>query len=79
MLIVFALVIFQNNVMKNKDVHEMRMKNYFIQATKEILKYERIKHVSVRSVAGRSGYSYTTIYNYFKDLNDLVFYCVEDF
>lgn len=65
--------------MKNKDVQEMRMKNYFIQATKEILKSEGIKHVSVRSVADRAGYSYTTMYSYFKDLNDLVFYCVEDF
>jgi AcrR family transcriptional regulator len=65
--------------MKNKDVQEKRMKGYFIQATKEILKSEGIKHVSVRSVADRAGYSYTTMYNYFKDLNDLVFYCVEDF
>ena len=54
--------------MKNKDVQEMRMKNYFIQATKEILKSEGIKHVSVRSVADRAGYSYTTMYNYFKEI-----------
>lgn len=65
--------------MKNKEVQEKRMKSYFIQATKEILKSEGIKHVSVRSVADRAGYSYTTMYNYFKDLNELVFYCVEDF
>jgi AcrR family transcriptional regulator len=65
--------------MKNKDVQEKRMKGYFIQATKELLKAEGIKNVSVRSVADRAGYSYATMYNYFKDLNDLVFYCVEDF
>ena len=65
--------------MKNKDVQEKRMRGYFIQATKEILKSEGIKNVSVRSVADRAGYSYTTMYNYFKDLNELVFYCVEDF
>lgn len=65
--------------MKNKDVQEKRMRGYFIQATKEILKSEGIKHVSVRSVADRAGYSYTTMYNYFKDLNELVFHCVEDF
>lgn len=79
MLIIFALLIFENNIMKNKDVQEKRMKSYFIQATKEILKSEGIKSLSVRSVADRAGYSYTTMYNYFKDLNDLVFYCVEDF
>jgi len=65
--------------MKNKDVQEKRMRGYFIQATKEILKSEGIKSVNVRSVADRAGYSYTTMYNYFKDLNELVFYCVEDF
>jgi len=79
MLIIFALLIFKNSTMKNKDVQEKRMKSYFIQATKEILKSEGIKSLSVRSVADRAGYSYTTMYNYFKDLNDLVFYCVEDF
>ncbi len=65
--------------MKNKDIQEQRMKGYFIQATKEMLKSEGLKSLSVRSVADKAGYSYTTMYNYFKDLNELVFYCVEDF
>jgi len=55
------------------------MKGYFIQATKELLKSEGLIGVNVRSVAEKAGYSYTTMYNYFKDLNELVFYCVEDF
>lgn len=65
--------------MTNKEIQEQRMKGYFIQATKEILKAEGLKAVNVRSIAERAGYSYTTMYNYFKDLNDLIFYCVEDF
>jgi AcrR family transcriptional regulator len=65
--------------MKNKEIQEKRMKNYFIQATKEILKGEGLQSISVRNVADRAGYSYATLYNYFKDLNDLVFLCVSDF
>jgi AcrR family transcriptional regulator len=66
-------------VMKNKEIQEKRMKEYFIQATKDILKAEGLKSLSVRSIADRAGYSFATLYNYFKDVNDLVFLCVNDF
>lgn len=65
--------------MKNKLLQEERMKGYFIQAAKEILKSEGIKAISVRNIAERAGYSYATLYNYFRDVNDLVFECVSDF
>lgn len=65
--------------MKNKEIQEKRMREYFIQATKEILKGEGLKSLSVRNIADRAGYSYATLYNYFKDVNDLVFLCVHDF
>ncbi len=65
--------------MKNKEIQEKRMKEYFIQATKEILKGEGLKCVSVRNIADQAGYSYATLYNYFKDVNDLIFLCVNDF
>jgi len=65
--------------MKNKDIQEKRMKEYFIQATKDILKGEGIKSLSVRNIADQAGYSYATLYNYFKDVNDLIFLCVNDF
>ena len=65
--------------MKNKEIQEKRMKEYFIQATKEILRGEGLKCVNVRNIADKAGYSYATLYNYFRDVNDLVFYCVEDF
>jgi len=79
MLIKFALLIFNSGVMKNKEIQEKRMKEYFIQATKDILRGEGLKSLSVRNIAERAGYSYTTLYNYFKDVNDLVFLCVNDF
>lgn len=55
------------------------MREYFFQATREILKAEGLKGISVRNVAERAGYSYATLYNYFKDINELVFLCVSDF
>lgn len=66
-------------LMKNKEIQEKRMKEYFIQATKDILKGEGLQSLSVRNIADQAGYSYATLYNYFKDVNDLVFLCVSDF
>jgi AcrR family transcriptional regulator len=77
MLIIFAVLI--NKEMDNKQIQEQRMKGYFIQATKEILKAEGLKSISVRNIADRAGYSYATLYNYFKDVKDLIFLCVKDF
>ncbi|HUX53934.1 MAG TPA: TetR/AcrR family transcriptional regulator [Williamwhitmania sp.] len=65
--------------MKNKEIQEQRMRGYFIQAAKDMLRAEGLKSISVRAIADRAGYSYTTMYNYFKDVNDLIFVCVEDF
>ncbi|MBI9072912.1 MAG: TetR/AcrR family transcriptional regulator [Melioribacteraceae bacterium] len=65
--------------MGTKEIQEQRMKEYFIHATKDILKGEGLKSISVRNIAERAGYSYATLYNYFKDIKDLIFECVVDF
>lgn len=65
--------------MVNNPIQEKRMKTYFIDATKEILKSEGIKALSVRNIAQQAGYSYATLYNYFKDIKELIFECVQDF
>jgi AcrR family transcriptional regulator len=65
--------------MDKKDIQEQRMRNYFIEAAKEIIRGEGFKAISVRNIAERAGYSYTTLYNYFKDIKDLIFVCVTDF
>jgi len=62
-----------------KEIQEQRVRGYFIQATKDMLKGEGLKSLSVRSIAERAGYSYATLYNYFKDVQTLVFECVKDF
>lgn len=62
-----------------KAIQEERMKGYFLAAVKELIRGEGLEVVSTRNVAERAGYSYATLYNYFKDIRDLIFSCVEDF
>ncbi len=63
---------------KNK-IQEERTRSYFVEAAKEILKSEGIQAVSARNVAEQAGYSYATLYNYFKDMKDLISVCLEEF
>ena len=65
--------------MDRKLLQEQRIKGYFVQAAKDILRSEGLKGISVRNVAQKAGYSYATLYNYFKDIRFLVFECVRDF
>lgn len=55
------------------------MRGYFIDSAKSILKGEGLRSISVRNIAENAGYSYATLYNYFKDIKDLIFECVKDF
>ncbi|NQV37717.1 MAG: TetR/AcrR family transcriptional regulator [Candidatus Marinimicrobia bacterium] len=64
--------------MQNK-IQEQRMREYFIQAAKEIIRGEGMRAISVRNVAEQAGYSYATLYNYFTNIKDLVFECTVDF
>lgn len=66
-------------IMDKKTIQEERIKRYFINAASEILRGEGLKCVNVRNIADRAGYSYATLYNYFKDVRDLIFECVKDF
>jgi AcrR family transcriptional regulator len=65
--------------MGNREIQEQRIRGYFVQATKEILKSEGLKSLSVRNIAQKAGYSFATIYNYYRDVKDLIFECVKDF
>jgi len=65
--------------MSNKLIQEQRKRSYFIEATKEILKGEGSKALSVRNIAERAGYSYATLYNYFKDQTELISLSLLDF
>lgn len=65
--------------MSASELQQQRMRTYFIDATKEILRGEGLKVASARNIAERAGYSYATLYNYFDDLTALIFESVKDF
>ena len=49
-------------------IQEERIRKYFIDAAKELIRGEGLSVVTARNVAERAGYSYATLYNYFKDI-----------
>lgn len=55
-----------------RSIKAQRVKSFFIDATKQIILSEGVQSVSIRKVADHAGYTFTTIYNYFKDLNELL-------
>lgn len=64
--------------MDKKALQRERTRRYFIDAAKEIVKTQGLDQVSARNVADLAGYSYATIYNYFADLNALLWYVTVD-
>jgi AcrR family transcriptional regulator len=65
--------------MVDKEMKASRMKEGFVDATKQILRGEGVRCASARNVAEKAGYSYATLYHYFEDMKDLLFECVQDF
>lgn len=65
-----GVVIVEN--ISNKEMQRKRMQRYFIEATQQIIELEGIDAVSIRKVAKLTGYNGATIYNYFKDVNELI-------
>ena len=55
-----------------RNFKRQRIKMHFLEAAKELIIKVGVENVSVRKVADMAGYSYATIYNYFKDLNELL-------
>ncbi len=55
-----------------QDLKAQRARGYFLEAAKQIISAEGVESVSARKIADIAGYSYATIYNYFKDINELL-------
>jgi AcrR family transcriptional regulator len=51
-----------------------RMKRFFIEITQKVIQKGGIENVTIRKVAKEAGYNSATIYNYFKDLDQLLLY-----
>lgn len=62
-----------------KDLKKKRMLKLFINATTEVIKEEGIENVTIRKVADKAGYNSATIYNYFDNCKQLVFFAATNF
>ncbi|MDX9791228.1 MAG: TetR/AcrR family transcriptional regulator [Candidatus Kapaibacterium sp.] len=62
-----------------KDVHIDRLKGYFLESTKNLIKSEGIESVTVRSIAEHAGYSFGTLYKHYKDVKELIYFSGLDF
>lgn len=59
--------------MTKKAIQRQRMLTYFIDATTQIIDQEGIDAITVRKIADIAGYNSATLYNYFENLDHLVF------
>ncbi|MEX1376262.1 MAG: TetR/AcrR family transcriptional regulator [Eubacteriales bacterium] len=57
-----------------KAIKSQRVKDAFAQTAKDIIEQSGVQAVSVRKVAEQSGYSLRTIYNYFTNLDELLWH-----
>ncbi len=60
--------------MNNLNIKRLRMMAYFITATDQIIQEEGIEKATIRNIAKKAGYNGATIYNYFNDLEHLIFF-----
>lgn len=58
----------------NKEIQRKRVMLYFINATNELINEEGISNITLRKVADKAGYNSATLYNYFENLEHLIFY-----
>lgn len=56
----------------NKEAQKRRMMSYFIEATQQIIEEDGIEGISIRKVGTKAGFNSATIYNYFKDIDQLI-------
>lgn len=59
---------------RKKQIQKARMIHYFLDAAVQIIEEEGIEAVTIRKVADIAGYNSATLYNYFDDLQHLLFF-----
>jgi len=57
---------------EKQTLKNQRVRSYFVQAAKKIILEEGVENVSVRKVADEAGYTFSTIYNYYGNQNELL-------
>lgn len=63
----------------SKDIKKKRMLKIFIEATRDLIEKNGIEQVTIRGVAKKAGYNSATIYNYFDNCKQLIFFASLDF
>ncbi|HKL47180.1 MAG TPA: TetR/AcrR family transcriptional regulator [Candidatus Izemoplasmatales bacterium] len=64
---------------KNININQQRIRQVFIDSAKDIINTQGVDAVSAREKSKISGYSHTTPYNYFKDIDSLLTYVAVDY
>ncbi|KXB64443.1 transcriptional regulator, TetR family [Parvimonas sp. KA00067] len=62
------------NALDKKMIQKTRMVKYFVDATIDIIEKDGYESVTIRKVADIAGYNSATIYNYFDNLEHLLFF-----
>lgn len=57
-----------------KEIQKKRIMSYFIEAANKIIDEEGIEEVTIRKVGDLAGYNSATLYNYFENLDHLIFF-----
>jgi len=60
--------------LSHSELKKKRMLTFFIEAAQEIMAKDGIEAITLRKVADLAGYNGATLYNYFKDLDQLILY-----
>lgn len=61
-------------VAARKNLQRKRTLSYLIRATEELIRTKGLQHVSSRMIGTIAGYSSSTIYSYFEDINELILF-----
>jgi AcrR family transcriptional regulator len=64
-------------IVARKEKQKQEIRQLILDASMKLFVEEGFGHVSVRKIAERIQYSPTTLYLYFKDKNEILFYCCE--
>jgi AcrR family transcriptional regulator len=60
-------------------LQKVRIRQYFVEAAKSLVIADGVSNVTVRKIAEIAGFSYATIYNYFRDINHLLWHVLMSF
>lgn len=55
-----------------KEIRRKRTMIYFIEATQQLMQDGDLENITIRKISNTAGYNSATLYNYFKDLNQLI-------